>query len=893
MPHTTPYHALFNALDQQTTILTPNRRLSATLHKQYLAHQQAQDKTMWETPDILPVKTWIERLWNTFSHSMQETPRYLLNTKQTQQIWEKIIAKTTLHHALVQLSGIATLAASAWGLLKQWQIDPTAETSLVLYEEITHDYVLFHRWCIKFHKICQKNRWIDPASLPDALNCLIKKNSHYSLHHPAACPQDPESSLEQPRSRGQAAGRQSGHAHHKIILVGFTEISPQLHSLLAHYQNHTIYSLPDRAKTHCISLKDEQTEILTMARWAKTCLEQKRSHIGCVIPTLDKKRDHVAQIFKDLLGEENVNISAGKSSRQCPLIGTALQLLSLHTHTISIDDFGGLLQSPFLGDAENEQIKRAKINRILHRKNIHTLHLPSEQLEVTPKLNQRLRTFFTILNHTKHTNTYHVWTVVFTQLLTALGWPGERSLNSEEYQTIEHWEKGLHSFALLDHVNPPCTIESALHALQQIATNSIFQPKTPDAPVQVLGLLEAASMPFDALWIMGMDDRTLPPKPKPHPFIPKPLQRKQHMPHATALREYDYCRTLIQQFKSTVDHLIFSYPEKENDLILQMSPLLEDIATTSIDELNIQPAPLPAYQVFQSSVLEHVEEACVPVTTNNAPVRGGVFVLKDQALCPFKAFATWRLFADVTDTTEPGLRAKDRGSLLHKTLELIWDKLQNHATLKTHDESTLKQLITTCIDEAYQLSQTIIAPFSKRPMYLSLEKQRLTVLLWEWLQLEKTRPAFTVFSKEASSEIAFNQLKLKIRIDRIDLIDGKKLIIDYKASKMCHINDWFDERPPAPQLPLYALLDAEKTIGITFAQVAVGQYAFKGISAHDLNIKGIEARPSWSNELQQWQSTLTKLSDDFCHGVAIVDPKDPINTCQWCHLKPLCRIQQH
>ena len=65
----------------------------------------------------------------------------------------------------------------------------------------------------------------------------------------------------------------------------------------------------------------------------------------------------------------------------------------------------------------------------------------------------------------------------------------------------------------------------AVSRLRRMAADTLFQPETPDVPIQVLGELEATGMQFDHLWVMGLSDETWPRGPRPNPFLPVELQR--------------------------------------------------------------------------------------------------------------------------------------------------------------------------------------------------------------------------------------------------------------------------------------------------------------------------------------------------------------------------------
>ena len=76
----------------------------------------------------------------------------------------------------------------------------------------------------------------------------------------------------------------------------------------------------------------------------------------------------------------------------------------------------------------------------------------------------------------------------------------------------------------------------ALGHLQRLSYRP-FAAQNRRFPLQILGLLEAAGQPFDALWVMGMDGRNWPPPAQPNPLLPIALQRAQLMPRSSSQRE--------------------------------------------------------------------------------------------------------------------------------------------------------------------------------------------------------------------------------------------------------------------------------------------------------------------------------------------------------------------
>lgn len=881
---------MFN-IDQitnQTTVITPNRRLAATLHQFYQKYQLEQGNKAWQTPDILPMINWIERLWHAYTQREFSPIPLLLNPIQEKFLWEDILQSSQENTCILQISATADLITSAKDLLIQWQINIDHPSF-----QLTDEYKALHRWILTFNQICAEKNFIDRASIGDKIITLMKANKILP-------PPD-------------------------IMLLGFTELSPQLQNLIQTCQTYGsqinyAHVIKQQNKVFRIHLEDSEDEIVTMARFAKATWKNNiNARVGCVIPSLDKIRDRVIQIFSEIFADEDTyaidmqaspfNISAGKSLASYPVIKTALLLLSLYRHTLPIELFSYLLTSPFLGESEKEAFKRAQFDTLLKKNNFNIIQL-NKLLQANstdnkhsfsdycPYFSKRIKQLLSDIPHQKSEHSFQEWANRFNRWLTILGWPGERSLNSEEYQTVENWLKLLNDYTALDHVSSAVSLDQAIELLQKMANFQTFQPKTPQSPIQVLGLLEAASLPFDFLWVSGMDDLAWPPQAKPNPFIPKQLQRELQMPHATAERELSYCEQLTQQFKQSANQVIFSHAQKKEEFDLLPSSLIMAFPEINKDSLQLHNDEIISKRIYKAKDIELCIVDKAPMVTDDEIIRGGVNIIKQQAACPFKAFALSRLHAVEIEKPLLGLRHKERGIIIHMLMEKLWQELKNHATLVATSDHDLKCLIenviTTILD---QLTQN----YHNNPHYISLEKRRLHKLIYDWLQVEKNRQPFEVIDKEKIAQITLDQLKLTFKIDRIDqLYDGKYLIIDYKTGKQNDINCWFSERPDEPQLPLYSILDKTNTIGITFAQLYPGSLGFKGMSQYSTEIDGIKIMSevkktealSWHEQLSQWENLLTRLGKDFYQGIVDVDPKHGEQTCMWCALKPLCRISE-
>jgi ATP-dependent helicase/nuclease subunit B len=500
-----------------------------------------------------------------------------------------------------------------------------------------------------------------------------------------------------------------------------------------------------------------------------------------------------------------------------------------------------------------------------------------EEAGSCPELQRVLRRVEKLLQKLPQEQQPSEWSRGIGNLLEAFGWPGDRAPSSREFQTIEAWRGLLSKFASLDLTAPPMNLAQAVDWLHQQAANARFQVEDEGAPVQVMGMLEAAGLRFDHLWIMGLHDDALPAPANPNPFLPISLQRRHQLPHATAEHELEFASKLIGRLLAAAPDIVLSYPATEGDRVFAPSPLVADGLWKDEEQ-----APAEhAWGVFE----EIVDENGPPLAQSEST--GGSSIFKDMAACPFRAFAKHRLDARPLEDTDLGLSYRDRGTTVHKALELIWRELGSHARLLELTPNELGALIERGADAAVAK----LGPGIGR----DLEKRRLQKVLPEWLDIEKSRSEFTVVNTEAAREIAIGGLQVRVRADRVDAApDGGQIILDYKTGQL-KPRGWEGDRPDEPQLPLYCATSDQPVAGAAFAVIRVGELKFRGVTASDVSLPSftkMSVHPTipFKRQLLEWRRVLEHLAEDFRAGKAAVDPKP--GACDNCGLRALCRIRE-
>jgi ATP-dependent helicase/nuclease subunit B len=648
-------------------------------------------------------------------------------------------------------------------------------------------------------------------------------------------------------------------------------------------------------------------ELRGAALWARRQIESSPgARVGVVIFDLERRLAQVENAFRSVLHPEHLlgepgpvayEIASPRALKEYPVVECALGLLGLFASSVGFDQFHATLRSPYLAAAPES------VARFLARVKKHARRQVSfsefakwlrDSGEV-PELRVALRR---LPEHAPLSSAQPVayWAKIAREILLAFGWPDGVALDSEEFQCTKSWSELFASIASLEVLDWRCDFRGFVARLERAAAGRRFKPESLGAPVQIMDLAEWEGSVFDALWIAGCSDDQWPDSPRLSPLLPVALLKDAGAPVVASsqadARIARITRRLLQSAPSVALSLALRADDEREQ---RWSPLFGGIAPASEP---IRVAPQLA-ECFVPAALDAIRDHVAPALAEGEPARGGTSLLQDQSNCPFRAFAVRRLLAREDEGPNEALAPTERGRVIDRALQGIWDELKNSDGLANAQRAAI---VARAVDEAMAAELPPAGDaWSRR--FRQLERERNIEVLEEWLALEATRTPFHVLGHQMAVELELGGLSLHGRLDRLDEIEGAHVIIDYKTGAADSVTSWRVPRPRRPQLPFYALAMLRQKLdvaGISFATVRRGECGFKPYLREKSLLPGPDAvKRSFAGTaldeyVARWAEELERIAASFAQGDAAVDPRIPPgknqSPCQHCHLPSLCRV---
>jgi hypothetical protein len=851
-----PFASLIHALTEGATVITPTNRLQREI---LWLFSESQAKSVLTKPKCFAYETWVTNWYQDYFFQHPQDLEYtLIDNQQLSYLWKKF------HQEITGRELKSFECQQALSALKNCELTLTVpEGSDFLYHPSAQ---IFQKIWEKLQVYLHQHQLIPPYRLASIL-----KHIHYPIYS------------------------------NKIVWACFDMFHPQQLALIEHLEQLGIEQVyfdfnqqafassssralsqlqePNRVIEQKLYLaEDDEDELQQIVLWIKQQQNLGKKRIGLIVPNLSQQLNKIQNRLRQHFKEKDLHFSLGQTLFDYPIIKHGLVILSIYPNIrLSREHCRLLLRSPFIHGYHEEKEARNQIalkHKLLQEPEIPFTHFIDILEQSCPILANTLKTLSAPPKNTSITEyldylTKQLEKFKFAQNTHFFG--DSEAILQKFYLNIEE----LHRLSLF---TSKLSFQALISELETRFKQQIHQPPQDYDGIHVMGWLESSGFTGDALWICNFISQLIPQPIHLSSLLPLNWQKKNKLPRTDAHKETQIATQMFQRLLHGQTAIVISYAKHIEQQPQWPSPLL--------------PKNMEAYEglseVEHAAQLEIVEDNYQLPIKLNEEVKGGSHLMSSHAKCPFQAFAKYRLHAQESNPEGIGLNPLERGQLLHQALFHIWSTLKAQEDLFNLAPKALKELIEKSIDKSLQPVQEL-KPYSLDPFLNQLEREHLTQLIEQALEIDRNRPHFRILGLEKEIQLKIDDWAFQLRYDRIDILDnGEHCVIDYKTSLPSPL-PWYSTKPIYPQILMYALADS-KIQALLFMALKIQESQVSGLAANDVGIQGVKkAKEEWVTLEQQWLTSLEGNIEEIKAGIC---PPKPIqaSTCQQCKYQDICRL---
>jgi ATP-dependent helicase/nuclease subunit B len=855
------------------TVVVPSRQRAYAARLAFAAAQLEAGARVWPTPNILTVDAWLIREIEQLAAAPGTVLPRVLSPAEDWLLWRQCTVETTRDMELLNRGALAESLRRSSELAIEYRIDASHLESFAGAEA-----ELFHN---TQSAVDERYRAVGAANMQSLIAQLP----------------------------GFGGARE-------ITYAGFLQLSPRLEAI-----GGTHRSIDPPTRPTVVIAPDDSNELERIAQW---CQRQVAADPGTrllvILPGSPGARERLATLIRQAVdpqawlspGAANsraaslVAIEGGAPLAEIPLVAHALATLRwLGGSSGEFEEISEWLRAPYW-DAPEAGL-RARLDLWLRESGLMSVNgrewsslLSSAPAPIAEAAQEWARQI-TAATHALGDGVASTrdWSERFRAALDAIHWPGERIRDSNEQQTVIRFHELLDEFGQLASSAGSMSRDDAIYWFIELSSRTAFRPADDDTVVTISPALSDPVVLYDGIWVAGLHAEAFPQPVQPDPFLPLPAQIAAAIPAASAGGRLAEARGLLAAWRAATRTLILSAPARSEDLELLPSPLLaqwmDPTGHSEPGKLGAGPVWLPQL-IHRPNMLECIDDGMGVPWPVGQTLPAGTRSLELQNLCGFRAYSELRLGSGELGVPEPGVPFTVRGQLLHAALHVLWRHLRDSATLLSHSEPALGELIEQSVAVAADEILGQVAGDVRSPLF-ARECRRTVRLIKRLCLLERTREPFRVQDTEFEKTLTVAGAQMNVRIDRLDALEGGgRAILDYKSGRRTPA-DWYGERPSHPQLLAYLAAVGDDVVAMATVNVATREVRFDGIanSEHLLpKVRGVaapdgdSAADAWQLRTRQWRECIERLASSFVEGRATVDPK--LGACDYCHAVSVCRV---
>ncbi|MFA7360218.1 MAG: PD-(D/E)XK nuclease family protein [Candidatus Kapaibacterium sp.] len=445
--------------------------------------------------------------------------------------------------------------------------------------------------------------------------------------------------------------------------------------------------------------------------------------------------------------------------------------------------------------------------------------------------------------------------------------------------------------------------------MQMLNTTGVVFTGEPLKGLQVMGLLEARNLSFKNIFILYMNEDSMPPGNQGLSYIPYSLRKSFGMPtyeESDSVNAY-YFWSLVQKAK----HVCIFYNTETGNEVKEMSRYIQQIEK---ELLNVNKNIEYSHTIISPKESDTPDSKIeIPKTPElnefmlNRIKRMSPTYLADYINCGLQFYLKKVLGLKEDEDVEEVFSPASFGTVFHGIMQILYKPYLDKVITGDIIDNIINDVINNYDDifESFlksdkKLSNVNFSAKGRNLLYKSIIR-RLVIKL---LEQERNRNPYTVKALEAElyTSLKFNvngkerEIRIGGVVDRIDEESGVTTVIDYKTGNADimtlspkYYEKFWEEFPSNTkyksnlQTMLYAyvlwLENPEK-------QYNAGLYPVKNLKE---GIKTISITPFTDSDMKQFESVLLFLLEDIFNTDKPFTQTENLENCSYCDFKTLCR----
>lgn len=669
-----------------------------------------------------------------------------------------------------------------------------------------------------------------------------------------------------------------------IVLVGFEYLDPTTLDLITALSSATNVSWLDNKRPSEIKWtksKDAKSAYYDFAAWHKTL--PAGATVGFFTPTPNN-----TETFRYAkIAIKDSHIKTNQSIYDFEIIKSALLLLELTTNNIKTSSLTKLiLSSHLLATAIDEKVA------LVHYLE-QNLYKCEEYTSITNILNilegaprneaaKSLINAINLINSAQNSAKLQDHINNFKQILKTAKWPITQSTN--EQQIALELPRLLTKIANACSRNTLISTDEAYDIISEMLESHKILLDDSKASVQICDIITGSFLCYDYAWIEGLNSSKWPTYSKAKTFI------KQHI-----IEQYTYSESeQIAMSKHALDRIaksslisIYNYADTYMETEDTPSHMIKDILANS-EQLILTNNIQHDYNNFctAGATTARISEENIPLHPHEKSIN--TYTIKDFNTCHFKSFAKFRLTAKELASPSLGLRAVDKGIIIHDVLQNIYSNINRLHELQNITEEKVAELVYKHIRNMLKYK-----PASAPKSFIKSECKNITTIILAWMQYDLNREDCQIYAAEQEITLKLNGIAIRGIIDRIDKLNsGNYTIIDYKTGA-ANASNWFTDTITEPQMPIYSIAYDNKLSATCYGHISSKEPYFSGISdTSSLETKSPQNTPekSISEIVAQWRISIEDTLSKYATGSIQTITENITTECNKCPYSGICRI---